>query len=89
MLFQNLQTFRVSDTKSSILHQYRGKCFSEYEKSQQDLFTKLKRTPIYFLSLFRNKSNKIKNLIKHVKLKEKVLLLAHKIYKPAGYYAYA
>ena len=34
-------------------------------------------------------SNKIKNLIKHVKLKEKVLLLAHKNYKLAGYYAYA
>ena len=30
----------------------------------------------------------MKNLIKHVKLKEKVLLLAHKNYKPAGYYAY-
>ena len=60
-----------------------------WEKSQQDLFTKLKRMPINFLSLFRYKSNKIKNLIKHVKLKEKVLLLAHKNYKPAGYYAYA
>ena len=60
-----------------------------YEKSQQDQFTKLKRTPINFLSLFRYKSNKIKNLIKLVKLKEKVLLLAHKNYKPAGYYAYA
>ena len=59
-----------------------------WEKSQQDLFTKLKRTPINFLSLFRYKNNKIKNLIKHVKLKE-VLLLAHKNYKPAGYYAYA
>ena len=55
------------------------------EKSQQDLFTKLKRMPINFLSLFRYNSNKIKNLIKHVKLKEKVLLLAHKNYKPAGY----
>ena len=59
------------------------------EKSQQDLFTKLKRTPINFLPLFRYKSNKIKNHIKHVKLKEKVLLLAHKNYKPAGCYAYA
>ena len=59
------------------------------EKSQQDLFTKLRRTPINFLSLFRYKSNKIKSLIKHVKLEEKVLLLAHKNYKPAGYYAYA
>ena len=58
------------------------------EKSQQDLFTKLKRTPINFLSLFRYNSNKIENLIKHVKLKEKVLLLAHQNYKPAGYYAY-
>ena len=58
------------------------------EKSQQDLFTKLKRTPINFLSLFRYNSNKIENVIKHVKLKEKVLLLAHKNYKPAGYYAY-
>ena len=60
-----------------------------WEKSHQDLFMKLKRTPINFLSLFRYKNNKIKNLIKHVKLKEKVLLLAHKNYKPAGYYAYA
>ena len=50
---------------------------------------KLKKTSINFLSLFQYKSNKIKNLIKHVKLKEKVLLLAHKNYKPAGYYAYA
>ena len=58
------------------------------EKSQQDLFTKLERTPINFLSLFRYNSNKITNLIKHVKLKEKVLLLAHKNYKPAFYYAY-
>ena len=58
------------------------------EKSQQDLFTKLKRRPINFLSLFLYNSNKIKNLIKHVKLKEKVLLLPHKNYKPAGYYAY-
>ena len=57
-------------------------------KSQQDLFTKLKRMPINFLSLFHYNSNKIKNLIKHVNLKEKVLLLAHKNYKPAGYYAY-
>ena len=60
-----------------------------WEKSQQDLFTKLKRTPINFLSLFQYKSNKIKNLIKHVKLKENVLLLTHKNYKPADYYAYA
>ena len=58
------------------------------EKSQQDLFTKLKKTPINFLSLFQYNSNKIKNLIKHVKLKEKVLLLAHKNYEPAGYYEY-
>ena len=45
--------------------------------------------PINFLSLFRYKSDKTKNLIKHVKLKEKLLLHAHKNYKPAGYYAYA
>ena len=66
------------------------KIFCEYEKNlSQDLFTKLKRTPINFLSLFRCKSNKIKSLIKHVKLKENVLFLARKNYKPAGYYAYA
>ena len=45
----------------------------------------LKRTPINFLSLFRYKSNKTRNHIKHVKLKEKVLLLAHENYKPDGY----
>ena len=61
----------------------------EEGKSHQDLFTKLKRTPINCLSLFWYKSNKIKNHIKHVKLKEKVLLLAHKNYKPDGYYVYA
>ena len=44
--------------------------------------------PINFLSLSRYKSNKTKNLIKHAD-KEKVLLLAHKNYKPAGYYEYA
>ena len=48
-------------------------------KISADLFTKLKRMPINFLSLFQYESNKIKNLIKHLKLKEKVLLLAHKI----------
>ena len=58
------------------------------ERFQQVLFTNLKRTPINFLSLFGYKSNKIKNLIKHVKPKEKVLLLAYKNYKPAGYYTY-
>ena len=46
---------------------------------------KLKRTPLNFLSLFRYESNKTKSLIKHVKLKEKVLLLAHKNYKPADF----
>ena len=49
------------------------------EKSQQDLFTKLKRMPINFLSLFWYKGNKIKNLIKHVKLKEKFYCLLIKI----------
>ena len=39
---------------------------------------KLKRTPIDFLSLFQYKSNKTKNPIKYVKLKEKVLLIVHK-----------
>ena len=58
------------------------------ERSQQDLFTNLKKTPINFLSLFWYKCNKTKNLIKHVKPKEKLLLLAPKNYKPAGYYAY-
>ena len=53
------------------------------------MFMKLEKTPINFLSLFQYKSNKNKNLIKHVKLKEKVLLLAHKNYRSAGYYAYA
>ena len=57
-------------------------------KTQQDLFMKLKRMPINFLSLFWYKSNKTKNHINHVKLKEKVLLLAHKNYKPDGYYVY-
>ena len=42
-----------------------------------------------FLSLFRYKSNKTKNYIKHVNLKEKVSLLAHKNYKPDGCYVYA
>ena len=58
-------------------------------KSQQDQFTKLKKTPINFLSSFRYKSNKTENHIKHVKLKQKVLLLAHKNYKPDGYDVYA
>ena len=49
---------------------------------------KMKRRPINFLSLFSYKSNKIKNLIKHIKHKEKSLLIAHKNYKPAGYCAY-
>ena len=53
------------------------------------MFTKLNRTPINFLSLFRYKSNETKNHIKHVKRKEKVLLPAHKNYKPDGYYVYA
>ena len=62
---------------------------SLFQSSQQDLFTKLKRMPINFLPLFRYKSNKTTNLIKHVKLKKKVLLLAHKNYKTNGYYVYA
>ena len=59
-------------------------------KSQQDLFTKMKRTPINFLSLFLYKSNKTKSFIKHVKfILKKVLLFADKNCKPADYYVYA
>ena len=49
------------------------------KKSKQDLFMKLKRMPIYFLLLFRYKSNKIKNLIKHVKLNKMFYCLLIKI----------
>ena len=79
LLFQNLQTFRVSDTNQAYNSSPGENFFANMRKSQQDLFTKLKRTPINFLSLFHYNSNKIKNLIKNVNLKEKVLLCITRI----------
>ena len=60
--------------------------FGEYEENlSKTLFTKLKRTPLNFLcfgmKVIKPKSHKT------YKTKEKVILLAHKNYKPAGYYA--